>query len=76
MKNIAQRTWLRLAVLASGTTFFLEGCDTSTRAAVEDGIITSSSSLLGAFMRAVIELAEEAGTTSAAAVAALQSGLA
>lgn len=60
MRALLRRASWRLVVLASGTAFFLQGCDADTRAAVESGIITSSSSFLGAMLRAFIELAEEA----------------
>lgn len=64
-----RRAGWKLAALASGTTLFLEGCDPQLRATVEDGIITSSSSLLGAFMRALIEVGQEtAEETTARAV--------
>ncbi len=58
----------RLVAAASGTTLFLQGCDPDTRAAVEDGIINSSSSLLGAFLRATIEVVGEGADSASARV--------
>ena len=48
--------WLRLATLAMGTTFFLNGCDPSIKATIEDGIITLANSFLTALLQALVEL--------------------
>lgn len=53
--------WLRVAVMLTGTTFLMEGCDPGVRATVESGIINSSNSLLTSFMRAVADLAQGNG---------------
>lgn len=71
MRNALRRGWWRLAPVAGGSVLFLEGCDTQTRAAVENGIITASNSLLGAFLRAVIELGTEAAKSDATARAVI-----
>ena len=57
--------WPRLALLAAGTTFILSGCDPQLRATVENGFITLSTSVLTSVMRALIELAQEAGEETA-----------
>ena len=59
MRMFLRRWTWRLAAAASGSLFLMQGCDADTRAAVEDGIINSSSSLLGAFLRAFLELSAE-----------------
>lgn len=58
--------WLfrRVLPLAFGSAFFLNGCDAQTKATIEDGIISSSSSLLGAFLQAAIALATEQATNT------------
>ncbi|MFQ5806689.1 MAG: hypothetical protein ACE5I3_09585 [Phycisphaerae bacterium] len=57
--------WRRLALLAAGATFFLSGCDPQIRATVENGIITASTSLLGALLQAFIQLGQEANDQTA-----------
>jgi hypothetical protein len=42
------------AVVLTGASLFAAGCDATTKATIEDGIITSSTSLLAAFFRATI----------------------
>ena len=60
MRTIHQRIpWRRLALLAAGTTFLMSGCDPQLRATVENGIISMSTSLLGALLQAVIAVAQE-----------------
>lgn len=51
------RLWLLRAGIAA--TLLLTGCDEELRATVEDGIITASSSLLAAFLRALTDLGNE-----------------
>jgi hypothetical protein len=74
VKERIMRLWLKRGVLrmaglaAGGTVFFLEGCDSQLRATVENGIITTTSSLLGAVLRAAIELAEEEAAAASARV--------
>jgi len=55
-------------VLVAGTTLFLGGCDPTLRATVENGIINVSTSLFGAFLRALIELGQEAQADQTAAL--------
>ncbi len=62
---LKQGAW-RLAAVASGTVVFMSGCDPQLRASVENGIITSSSSLLAAFLRAFIEVNQEAQSNTTA----------
>ena len=57
------RLWTFLA-LAGGTTFFLSGCDPTLQSTIEDGVINVSSSFIGSFFRALVELAAEASTTT------------
>lgn len=71
MRTGMKHSLWRIALAASGTVLFLNGCDAQTRATVESGIITSSSSLLAAILRAVIELAGEAQSDTTTAQAAL-----
>lgn len=47
------------ATITAGGVFFLNGCDPETRAAIENGVIDSSASFLGAFLQALIQLAGE-----------------
>jgi hypothetical protein len=61
--------WYRLAMLAMGGAFFLNGCDTETRAAVEDGIINVSSGFLTALMQAIIGLVGEQSASAAPVIA-------
>ncbi len=61
--TLRQQAW-RLAALLSGTTLFLEGCDPTLRATVEDGIINTSSAFVGSFLRAFIEAASEAAAAA------------
>ena len=63
MRRFWKHAAWRLVVVTSGTVFFMQGCDAQTRATVEDGIITSSSSLLGAVMQAFIAVTQQAATT-------------
>lgn len=58
--------WWRLGALLGGGTYFLESCDPTLRATVEDGLISVSTSLFGSFLRAAIELGQEGSTTTAA----------
>ncbi len=62
--------WRRVCWLAAavGTTFFLSGCDPTLRATVENGIINVSTGLFGAFLRALIELGQEAQSGKTAAL--------
>lgn len=51
--------WRLYAAAAGGSLLFLESCDPTLRATTEDGIINVSTSLFGAFLRAIIELGQE-----------------
>ncbi len=57
-----QHLWATVAV---GGLFFLNGCDDETRTAVENGIIDTSSSFLGALLQALIQLAGETESPTA-----------
>jgi hypothetical protein len=57
--------WLRLATLATGTAFFLEGCDPSVKTTIENGIINVANSLLTAFLQALVQLGAEASQAAA-----------
>ena len=56
-----RRFWTCLAVLTSGT-FFLGDCDPTLVQTLEDGLITTSSSLVTAWVDAFLQLATEAAT--------------
>jgi hypothetical protein len=51
--------WRCVATLAAGSALLLSGCDDQTRAALENGIIDSSTSFVGALLQALIQLAGE-----------------
>ncbi len=48
------------AIALTGTALLAAGCDATTKANIENGIITSSTSLLAAFFRATINAATAA----------------
>lgn len=61
MRKINQRVlWRRIVMLAAGSALFLGGCDPQLRATIENGIISTSTSLLASVMQALIQLAAEA----------------
>ena len=63
MRRMMQRGHLiRFAAMASGGLFFLNGCDPTLRATVENGIITTSNSFLASLFQAVLQVGAEAGT--------------
>lgn len=64
-RNARGRQWRLAAALAAGLAF-LSGCDPTLQATIEDGIITASSSFVGALIRALIELASEANAAATA----------
>lgn len=68
MWSLWRRSSGRLAAFASGSVLFLGSCDPTIRATVENGLITTSTSLFGAILRAVFELASERQTNTAKAV--------
>ena len=59
-KSTLRTYWWKISALAAGMTFFLGGCDPQLRATIEDGIITTSTSLFASVMQALIQLAAEA----------------
>jgi len=67
MRNASRRlsAWC-VVILVIGGLLVLTGCDPTTRAAVEDGIIDASTGFVGAFLQALIELAGEQQQQSAA----------
>lgn len=56
--------WLRMSALVGGSAYILSGCDAGVRTTVEDGIINLSTALLGSFLQAIVELAQEDTTTA------------
>jgi hypothetical protein len=59
------RTGERLLVLiVSVGLLTMAGCDPTLKATVESGVITASQSLFGAFIQAVIQVAQETETGS------------
>lgn len=59
MRRLTGKTGRRAMVLLVGLGFLTGGCDDQTRATVEDGIITASTSLFTAWLRAALEVAAE-----------------
>lgn len=60
--RLHRRLWTRLAYLAFGGTLLLGDCDPTIQATVEQGIIDTTSALLGSTVRAFINVALEAAT--------------
>jgi len=52
----AYRFARRFAPLTIGSTFILGGCDPTIQATVENGIISASTSFLGAFLQALVQV--------------------
>ncbi len=52
----------RWAILASGTTLILGDCDPTIQATVEDGIIDTTSALIGSFFQAILQVGLNAAT--------------
>ena len=64
MRRMMQRGHLiRLTAMLSGGLFFLNGCDPTLRATVENGIVTTSNSFIASLLQAVLQVGAEAGTT-------------
>jgi hypothetical protein len=65
MRRLCKRGGLYAVLSIAALVPMLGGCDPTTRAAVEDGVITTSTSLLGSLFTAVLNLALESasGTT-------------
>lgn len=59
MRSLWQRVQWRVAVLSTGALLLLSGCDDELRTTIEDGVITSSSNLLTAFLGALITVWQE-----------------
>ena len=58
-KALTRVRWWKLAATLTGGTLLLSGCDPETRAAVENGIIDTSTGFVSAFLQALIQLAGE-----------------
>lgn len=54
-----QARWVRAIVALSGGAFILGGCDPTIQATVENGIITTTNSLLASLLQAVLQVATE-----------------
>jgi len=52
---------LRLSAMLLGTSLFLNSCDPTLQNTVENGIINASTSLLGAFLQALTQVASQQG---------------
>ncbi len=68
------RKWLmrggwRLVAVGGVVASVFGGCDPTTLTAVENGVITASSSLLGAFLQAIIQLMSQAATATSTTTA-------
>jgi len=67
------RKWLmrggwRLVAAGGGIAFVFGGCDPTMKTAIENGVITASSSLLAAFLQAITQLmAQQAASTTTTA---------
>jgi hypothetical protein len=59
------RDWWLVAAIG-GLMLCLAGCDPTLQATIENGIISLSTGLFGAFLRALVELAGETGTAGTA----------
>ena len=64
MQRIATRFKLGLLTTLGVILALSAGCDAQLKAAVEDGIITASTSLLGALLRAGLNVALDPNSTS------------
>ncbi|MBK8913965.1 MAG: hypothetical protein IPM64_05050 [Phycisphaerales bacterium] len=61
MKTRFLRPWLmRSALLLSGTSLFLNGCDPGIRSTVENGLITTTQAGLSSVFQAMLQLWQEA----------------
>ncbi len=63
-KARARGWWIKLAMLTTGTTRFLDGCDPSVKATIENGVITTTNSFITALFQALIQLGTEAAQNS------------
>ncbi len=57
--------WRRLALLTTGGTFILSGCDPQIVTTVENGLISLSTSMLGSLMTVLVDLVGEAQDATA-----------
>jgi hypothetical protein len=64
MRVWLKRTELRVTMLLAGGLLFLTGCDQNLQTTVENGVITTWQSLLGAFLRALIALGSQSQSTT------------
>lgn len=65
MRNVFTRAlWWRLTLAASGI-ILLTGCDPTTKAAIQDGVINASTSWLTALLQAMIQLGTDTSSTTA-----------
>lgn len=48
-----------MAIAALGSSFILEGCNSTLRTTTENGIISTSQSLLTVFLLSIVEVAQE-----------------
>jgi hypothetical protein len=63
-KSLTRRVIWSVAVLLSGLAFIgSTGCDKTTMTTIQDGVISASSSLLGAVMQSAMNLALEQSTS-------------
>jgi hypothetical protein len=56
-RNYARSGWLLAAVC--GLAFLVNGCDATLKATIENGVITTSQSLFGSVLNALIQLGQE-----------------
>lgn len=60
--NIRRKAWVLSAGIAA--MLLLTGCDEQLRTTIENGVITSSTSLLAAFLRALTDIGNELVTAA------------
>lgn len=65
-KVFTRAMWWSLAVVVAGGVLLSVGCDANTKAALEDGVISASSSLVGAVLQALIGLFNQQQTQTTA----------
>jgi hypothetical protein len=64
MRVWMKRFELRATLLLAGGLLFLAGCDPGVQTTVENGVITTWQSFLGAFLRALIAVWGESQSTT------------
>jgi hypothetical protein len=58
-KRLWHARWIRAILVLGGGAFILGGCDPTIQATVENGIITTTNSLLASLLQAALQVATE-----------------